>query len=140
DVATAVTVSVGLAVGDFMPSPGTLASNYILPTSASGAGHIDKANATTSVTPYSLTYSGAAHTATGTAKGVLNENLAGLDLSGTTHTNAADYTSDPWTFTDATGNYNNANSTVHDHIDKVNATILVTPYSVPYDGGAHTAT
>jgi hypothetical protein len=34
------------------------------------------------------------------------ESLAGLDLSGTTHTNAGSY-SDSWTFTDVTGNYNN---------------------------------
>ena len=27
-----------------------------------------------------------------------------------------DYPTDPWTFTDTTGNYNNANGTVHDHI------------------------
>src|SRR5437016_8796779 len=92
------------------------------------------------VTLYSVLYDGGAHTATGTAKGVLNENLTGLDLSGTTHTNAGEYASDPWTFTDATGNYNHANGTVHDQTDKVNATIVVTPYTVPYDGGAHTAT
>jgi hypothetical protein len=87
-----------------------------------------------------VTYSGAAHTAIGTAKGVLNENLAGLNLSGTTHTSAGDYPSDPWTFTDVTGNYNNANGTVHDHIDKANATINVTLYNVVYDGNSHTAT
>ena len=92
------------------------------------------------VTPYSVTYNAAAHTATGTAKGVLNESLAGLDLSGTTHTNAGDYLTDPWTFTDATGNYNNTSGTTHDHIDKANATISVTPYSVTYNGAAHTAT
>jgi hypothetical protein len=140
DVATAVTVSVGLSTVDFMAIPGTLASNYILPTSASGPGHIDRANATISVTPYSVTYSGAAHTATGTAKGVLNENLAGLDLSGTTHTNAGDYPTDPWTFTDVTGNYNNASGIVHDHIDKADPVLSVTPYSVTYNGAAHTAT
>ena len=87
-----------------------------------------------------MTCSGTAHTATGTAKGVLNENLSGLDLSGTSHTNAGDYTTDPWTFTDATGNYNNASGSVHDHVDKADATITVTPYSVTYDAAAHTAT
>ena len=35
-----------------------------------------------------VTYDAAPHTATGTATGVLGENLSGLDLSGTTHTNA----------------------------------------------------
>jgi len=39
------------------------------------------------------------HTAAGTATGVKSEALAGLDLSGTTHTNAGT-TTDTWTFTD----------------------------------------
>ena len=57
--------------------------------------HVDKADdATITVTPYSVTYDAAAHTATGTAKGVLNENLSGLDLSGTSHTDAGDYTTE----------------------------------------------
>src|SRR6267142_1692605 len=75
-----------------------------------------------------------------TTKGVLNESLSGLDLSGTTHTSAGDYPSDPWTFTDVTGNYNNKSGTVHDHIDKADPVIVVTPYSVTYDASAHTAT
>ena len=140
DVATATTVTASLSAGDFLSSAGTLASNYALPTSASGPGHINKANATVTVTPYSVTYSGTVHTATGTAKGVLNEDLAGLDLRGTTHTSAGDYPSDAWTFTDATGNYNNANGTVHDHIDKADPIISVTPYSVTYSGTVHIAT
>jgi hypothetical protein len=100
---------------------------------------IDKANATITVTPYNVTYDGTAHTASGTAKGVLGENLAGLDFSGSTHTNAGSYGSDAWTFTDVTGNYNDASGTVSDQIGKANATITVTPYSVTYDGAAHTA-
>ena len=48
-------------------------------------------NAVISVTPYSVTYDGDPHTATGTAKGVKGENLSGLNLSGTTHTSAGDY-------------------------------------------------
>ncbi|MCL9805279.1 YDG domain-containing protein [Flavobacterium amniphilum] len=101
---------------------------------------IGKANATISVTPYSVTYDANPHTATGTATGVLGEALAGLDLSGTTHTNAGTYTNDPWSFTDATGNYNNAGGSVNDVIGKANATISVTPYSVTYDANPHTAT
>jgi len=77
---------------------------------------IAKANATIVVTPYSVVFDGAAHTATGSATGVLGESLGGLNLSGTTHTNPGDYLTDAWTFTDVTGNYNNANSTVHDNI------------------------
>ena len=101
---------------------------------------IAKANATIVVTPYSVTYDGTAHTATGTATGVLGEPLNGLDLTGTTHTNAGSYAEDAWTFTDLTGNYNNSSGTVNDAIAKANAMIAVTPYSVAYDGTAHTAT
>jgi hypothetical protein len=113
-------------------------SNY---NGTSGTVHdsIAKANATIVVTPYSVTYDGNPHTATGTATGVKNESLSGLDLSGTTHTSAGT-TTDTWTFTDATGNYNNASSTVSDSIAKANTTIVVTPYSVTYDGNSHTAT
>lgn len=68
------------------------------------------------MTPYNVILDWAPHTATGTAIGVKAETLSGLDLSGTTHANAGDYPKDPWTFTDVTGNYNNANSTVHDNI------------------------
>ena len=102
---------------------------------------VAKANATIVVTPYSVIYNGVAHTATGTAKGALNENLSGLDLSATTHTNAGDYSTDAWTFTDVTGNYNNANSTVHDAIAKADqAAVTVTgPSDVTY-GNTGTAT
>ncbi len=75
------------------------------------------------VTPYSITYDGNPHTAIGTATGVKGEALAGLDLSATTHGSAGTYASDPWTFTDITGNYNNASGTVSDAIAKANATI-----------------
>src|SRR5204862_313073 len=93
--------------------------------------------------PYSVTYDGAAHTATGTATGVLGETLSGLSLSGTTHTNAGSYASDPWTFTDSTGNYNNASGTVNDEIATANATIADTLYSASHHAsaplGEHTA-
>ena len=79
---------------------------------------INKANPTIVVTPYSVTYDAAAHTATGSAKGVQGETLTGLDLSATTHTNAGTYPTDPWTFTSATVNYNNKNGTVSDVIGK----------------------
>src|SRR5207237_1650232 len=101
---------------------------------------IAKANAVINVTPYSVAYDGNSHTATGTATGVHSEDLSSeLVLSGTTHTNASAYT-DTWTLADSTGNYNNASGTVNDSIAKANAQITVTPYSVTYDGNAHTAT
>src|SRR5439155_1100859 len=77
-------------------TPPTDAGQYR--ASASFAG-----DATIDVTPYSVTYDGASHSATGSATGVKSETLAGLDLAGTTHTAAGSYT-DTWTFTDTTGN------------------------------------
>src|SRR5205807_8560375 len=42
------------------------------------------------------------------------------------------YPADPWTFTDVTGNYNNASGTVHDHIDKASSTTVLTFETGPY--------
>ena len=69
-----------------------------------------------------------------------DEILAGLVLSGTTHTNAGDYLADPWAFTDVTGNYNDDAGTVDDAIAKVDPVCSVTGYSVPFDSFSHTAT
>ena len=91
------------------------------------------------VTPYSVTYSGAVHTATDTAQGVDGAALSGLDLTGTTHTNAGTY-NDSWTFTDSIGNYNDATGTCTDTIRKANAVITVAGYNVVYNGAAHAAT
>src|SRR5262249_21093947 len=100
---------------------------------------ISKADASLAVTPYGVTYDGDAHTATGSALGVKGESLAGLDLSGTTHSNAGTY-SDTWTFRDVTGNYNNSTGSVTDKIKKANASVVVNGYSGVYDGNAHGAT
>jgi hypothetical protein len=131
-------------------SAGTYASDawsFTDPTgnyaSASGtvSDTISKATATINVTPYSLTYDANAHTATATATGVGGANLiADLTLSGTTHTSAGTYASDGWSFTDPNGNYASASGTVSDLISKATAIVNVTPYSVTYDGNAHTAT
>jgi len=85
---------------------------------------INKATATIVVTPYCAHFDGSAHTATGTATGVLSEPLTGLDLSGTTHTAAGTYLGDAWTFSGSL-NYSGANSTVNDSI--VNAVITASP-------------
>jgi hypothetical protein len=111
----------------------------LISASASVNINVLKANAKLSVAPYSVTYDGNPHTATGTATGINNESLSGLDLSGTAHTNAGTFT-DTWTFTDSTGNYNNANGTVMDMINKTDAVISVIGYTVTYDGNPHTAT
>ncbi len=76
---------------------------------------LGKANATIVVTPYNVMYDGNPHTATGTATGANGGVLAGLDLSGTTHTNAGTYT-DKWTFNDPMGNYTYAEGSVKDLI------------------------
>jgi hypothetical protein len=75
----------------------------------SGDGRLADANIV--VNSYHVTYDSNQHTATGSSTGVGGESLAGLDLSGTTHTDPAVY-NDTWTFTDATGNYTNASGTV----------------------------
>ena len=109
-------------------------TNY-LTSSATNSLTVNRANAVISVTGYSVQYDGDPHTATGSATGVNGESLAGLDLSGTTHTNAGNYAGDPWTFTDVTGNYNNTGGTVDDAISKAPSTTTVTcPASVLYSG------
>jgi hypothetical protein len=103
---------------------------------------INKANATVVVTPYTVTYDGLSHTATYTITGVNGETGAtvGTVTLNTTHTNAGTYNTDSWSFTGA-ANYNNvAATTITDTINKANATVVVTPYTVTYDGLPHTAT
>ena len=100
-----------------IPIPGRSPTRPAI-TNASGTitDTITKANATVSVTPYDVVYSGGAHSATATATGVAGVNLAAdVNLSGTTHTNAGTYT-DTWTFTDPTGNYAIATRSVIDTI------------------------
>src|SRR5262249_24115888 len=119
----------------------TGAANYNNIASTTITDVINQAGATILVTPYTVTYDGNPHTATGTATGVRGVDLsADLNQSGTTHTSAGTYTGDAWTFTDPTGNYQSASGTVADMIDKANTTVVVTPYDVTYDGTAHTAT
>jgi len=74
-----------------------------------------QATATITVTGYNVLWDGAAHTATGTATGVLGESLVGLDLSSTTHTAVGTY-ADTVTFTDVTGNYKNTVKNVSNRI------------------------
>ncbi|MGA2500203.1 MAG: MBG domain-containing protein, partial [Tepidisphaeraceae bacterium] len=93
---------------------------------------INKANAAITVTPYSVIYDGGAHTDTGTASGVLGENLGGLNLGGTTHTNAGIFATDAWTFTDSTGNYNNASGIVSDVISPAPLTVTANDASKIY--------
>jgi hypothetical protein len=116
------------------------ATGFTESTSSALAQEVAKADATCSVTGYSVTYDGDPHTASGSCTGVDGEDLtADLDLSGTTHTNAGSYT-DTWSFTDTTGNYNDDSDTVSDSIAKAGATIVVNGYNLTYDTFPHIAT
>src|SRR2546428_1444691 len=103
--------------------------------------------ATVVVTPYTspgTTYTGLPHTAAVTSISAVHEEtdatVGTADVSYTTHTPAGTYASDYWFFT-GTANYNNiGNTTITDSIAKATASCTVTPYSVPYNGAAHTAT
>src|SRR5207244_4329135 len=115
-VASLNSVSLGtLSAGPHAIGASLAGDNFYFAATGSNTLTIAKANPTINVTPYNLTYNGLPHTATGTATGVFSEPLAGLDLSSTTHTNAGTYL-DSWTFTDVTGNYNNASGSVTDVI------------------------
>src|SRR5258708_31567496 len=97
---------------------------------------INKANASCSVTGYTVTYNGSSHTATGACTGVggVSDVLTGLDLTGTTHTAANTY-NDSWTFTDDTANYQTQDHTACGlTLKKKNATVSVTAYTVTYNG------
>ena len=88
--------------------------NYSAAADVSRTFAIGQATATCTVTPYSVTFDGSAHTATGFCTGIGDMALSGLVLTGTTHTNAADYATDAWTFSNA--DYASQNGTVHDVI------------------------
>jgi len=115
---------------------GTGLGNYTI-NYADGSLIVNKADAIVSVTPYSVTYDGDPHTATGSVKGVLGEVLTGLDLSGTAHTHAGNYNGDAWTFADSTGNYNNAAGNVNDTIAKADPLVSATAGTFTYDGNPH---
>ena len=82
------------------PFDWTLVGNNNYKGSGSLTNVIQKAKATCLITPYSLTYDGAEHQATGTCTGVVNaEDLSSdLDLSHTNHLAAYDYKTDTWSF------------------------------------------
>ena len=121
------------SVGDYPITVGTLAAtgNYTIGTYNPSILTIAKADTIITVTPYSVTYDGNVHNATGTS-------LSGLVIN-SAHINAGTYT-DSWTYTDPNGNYNSQTGIITDTIAKANASINGTPYSVTYDGKAHTAT
>jgi hypothetical protein len=93
-----------------------------------------------SITGYAVTFDGSAHTATGACKDLSGNALAGLNLTGTTHTNVGTYNADPWSFAGTT-NYAATSGTVNDKINQAPANCSsITGYTVTYDGSSHTAT
>ncbi|MFZ2095198.1 MAG: MBG domain-containing protein, partial [Anaerolineales bacterium] len=137
----ALTRAAGEAAGNHAILQGTLAlsGNYNL-TYVGANLTITKANPTCYITPYNLIYDGDPHAVTGACTGVNNEPLSGLDLSETNHTNAGDYSEDPWTFIDSTGNYTDTQGTVDDSIAKAAPTCTIDGYAGIYDGELYGAT
>jgi len=72
DVATATTVTASLAAGDFTASPGTLASNYTLPATASGAGQITPAALTITANDQAKAFGAALPSLTASYSGFVN--------------------------------------------------------------------
>jgi hypothetical protein len=145
DVLAAMTVTASLAPGNFSPVGATQASDYNLPTTASGPGHITPADASISVTPYTSAttkYDCNYHMATGTATGCDGDLNALFNFSGTSHKDAGDYPTDSWTFNagHTNPNYNSASSIIDDSIAKADVTFNVSGYSVTYNCLEHKAT
>jgi MBG domain (YGX type) len=111
-----LTRQLGENAGVYAIEQGSLAlPGYYALTFVAADFTVTKADPTCVVEPYAVVYDRELHTATGSCTGVHSELLAGLDLTATTHSIPGDYT-DPWSFTDGTGNYNIASGTVNDVI------------------------
>ena len=112
----ALTRQTGENAGVYAIGQGTLALPVYYALTFVGADFtITRADPTCVVEPYNVVYDRELHTATGSCTGVHSVLLTGLDLTATAHSIPGDYT-DPWSFTDGTGNYNNASGTVNDVI------------------------
>ena len=109
DVTVATMVTASLTPSDFTPGPGTLASNYILPTTASGAGNINSALLTVTAANESMTYGGTVPALTYIYTGLVNGETSATYTGSlaTTATSSASVGSYPITqgTLAATGNY-----------------------------------
>jgi len=112
-------------------------TNYA-PASADATIAITKANATIHVNGFTGAYDGNAHGATGSATGVLGENLSALLNLGASFTNVPGGTAH-WTFAGNT-NYQAASGDAAIVITQAAAHITVNGYGGVYDGNAHGAT
>lgn len=81
---TATTVSAGLPSGDFTPANGTLASNYTLPTTASGPGQITRRPLTVTASGVNKVYDG-----TTAASVVLSDDKVSGDAVNDNYTSAS---------------------------------------------------
>ena len=138
DVADANTVTATLKPAHFTEGPGTLASNYTLPTTASGPGTITKADTITTVTcPVSEVYNGSAQTpcsASVTGPGALNQVLT---VNYTDNTNAGTANASASYAGDA--NYNpSSDSATFQILQADTVTDVTCPVSVAYNGSAQT--
>lgn len=97
-------------------------------TYVNGTLTVEKADPTIVINDYDVTYDTFSHTSTiDTAEGVNSEDLsAGVDLSGTEHTDAGTY-DDTWYYWDFTGNYNNASGPIENEIDPAPQSITFDP-------------
>ena len=109
DVSTATTVTASLSAGNFTPGSGTLASDYTLPTTASGAGTINLALLTVTAANESMTYGGTVPALTYTYTGLVNGDTSAMFIGGlvTTATSSSSVGGYPITQGSlvATGNY-----------------------------------
>ena len=144
DVATANNVTTSLGAGDFAPAGGVLASNYTLPTTASGAGHITLATPTVTVTDPMPTYDGSPHSATATATGVGGAGVSGMfsftyDGSGAPTSAKTSYAVVA-TFTSMDPNYTGATGNGKLTIKQATPAVVASGGPFTYDGSTHAAT
>ena len=109
DVSTATTVTASLSAGNFTPGAGTLASDYTLPTTASGAGNINPALLTVSAANESMTYGGTVPALTYTYTGLVNGDTITTFSGGVTTTATSSSSVGSYSITEGTlataGNY-----------------------------------
>jgi hypothetical protein len=106
--------------------------------SANGSFVVNRATATVTVNGHSGVYDGAAHGASGSATGVMGEDLSTLLNLGASFTSVPGGTAH-WTFAGDT-NYKPASGDATITITQADAVIAVTGYSGVFDGASHGAT
>ena len=109
DVSTATTVTASLSAANFTPGSGTLASDYTLSTTASGAGNINAAPLTVTATDQPMTYGSTVPALTYTYTGLVNNDTSAtfsgsLATTATSSSSVGDYPITVGTLA-ATGNY-----------------------------------